>query len=89
MTDQQDINRAELARQVLENPIYTESVIQYRASLVDQWASTKWFQYRKRQEIWRMYRCVEAVEHGISKVFTAGKLAARNIAMDEKLKKVS
>ena len=89
MTPEQEVNRGELARQVLENPIYAEAVTAVKAKLFDDWANTKYFQYKKRQEIWRMYRAAESIESQIEKVMQTGKLGRQTLDHREKLKKVS
>lgn len=75
MTDEEKRQRGVLASQVLDNPLYREAITAMKASIFDQWASTKWFQYRKRNELWRMYRAAETVEAGLAKTLNRAKLA--------------
>ena len=85
MTPEQEVQRGELARQVIENPIYQEAMTATKAKLFDEWASTKWYQHKKRQEIWRMYRAAESVESSISRVMTAGKFGRQTIDSKQRL----
>lgn len=89
MNINQEINRGELARQVIENPIYAEAIIATKAKLFDDWASTKWYQHRKRQEIWRMYRAAESIENYLSRIMDTGKLGRQTLDHHQKLKQVS
>lgn len=83
-----EINRGELARQLLENPIYRESIMVTKAKLMDEWASTKWFQVRKREAFWRMYRAIESVQFHIEKVMKTGEMARTQDQRRKKLKNV-
>ncbi|MFW0776240.1 MAG: hypothetical protein ACN2B6_00780 [Rickettsiales bacterium] len=83
-----EINRGELARQVQENPIYAEAITATKAKIFDDWCNTKWFQVRKREKLWRMYRSAEAVESHIAKVITTGNMARKVQADKERLKSV-
>ena len=83
-----EINRGELARQLLSNPIYKEALVATKADLMNQWASTKWFQVRKREAYWRMYRAVESVESHVKHVLDTGEMARQQEANKQKLKNV-
>lgn len=89
MKEEQEISRGVLAQQILDNPIYSEAVIATKAALFDEWASTKWYQHKKRQEIWRMYRAAEGIEDRIRKVMVTGKLGRQSLDNRDRLKKVS
>lgn len=75
MTSEEKQQRGVLAAQVLDNPLYKESMTAMKGEIFDQWASTKWFQYRKRNELWRMYRAAETVEAYLAKTLNRAKLA--------------
>lgn len=75
MTPDEKHKRGVLAAQVLDNPVYRESITAMKAEIFSQWASTKWFQYRKRNELWRMYRAAEVVEANLAKALNRAKLA--------------
>jgi|GEM_PF-5672887 len=83
-----EINRGELARQVFENPIYQEAITANKARLFDMWASTKWFQVRKREAIWRMYRDAEVNQNYIEKCITTGNMARKVQDDQNRLKSV-
>lgn len=88
MNPNQEISRGVLAQQVLDNPIYIEAITATKANLFNEWASTKWYQGKKRQEIWRMYRAAEALEVSMQRVMQTGKLGRATIDHNEKLKSV-
>ncbi len=84
----QEISRGELARQIVDNPLYSEAITATKAKLLDDWASTKWFQVRKREQYWRMYRSTEAIESYLAKTITTGKMARKVQSDQERLKSV-
>ena len=88
MNPEQEVQRGELARQILENPIYIEAVTATKARLFDDWANTSWYQHRKRQEIWRMYRATESIEAQIQKVMQTGKMGRATLNDQQRLKNV-
>lgn len=89
MTPEEEVSRGRLAEQVLDNPVYREAITITRAKLFDEWASTKWYQGRKRQEIWRMYRAIDGIESEIDRVMKTGKLGRATLDNTARLKKVS
>jgi hypothetical protein len=89
MIAEQEVQRGVLAQQVLDNPVYQEAVTAIKAKLFDDWASTKWYQHKKRQEIWRMYRAAESIESQIQKVMQTGRLGQQTLEYNQRLKKVS
>lgn len=89
MTPEQEVNRGILAQQVAENPVYQESITVVRAKLMEDWAGTKWYQVRKREAIWRMYRAIDGIEGQINRVMQTGQLGRKTIDHREKLKSFS
>jgi hypothetical protein len=88
MNPELEVQRGVLAQQIVDNPIYQEAITATKAKLFDEWASTKWYQHKKRQEIWRMYRAAESIEAQIQKVMHTGKMGRQTLDNREKLKKV-
>lgn len=88
MNPTEEISRGVLASQILDNPIYAEAMTAVKADLFSQWASTSWHQYRKRQELWRMYRAAEGIEARIAKVMSTGRLGRATLDNKERLKRV-
>ena len=89
MTPEQESQRGVLAQQILDNPIYREAITATKAKLFEEWANTKWYQNKKRQEIWRMYRATEGIEAQIQRVMQTGKMGRATLDNRDKLKKVS
>lgn len=88
MNPSDEINRGILAAQILDNPIYIEAITATKASLFNEWAGTKWYQGRKRQEIWRMYRAAESIESRIQRTMETGKMGRATLDNQERLKRV-
>ena len=53
MTPQEEMQRGELARQVLENPVLKKAFNDYREHLFNLFKQTKYSQSEDRDEIWR------------------------------------
>ena len=64
-----------LAAQVLDNPEYQYAIKKTKSDIFELWASTKWYEHRKRNEFWRMYRAAEQIESNLKKTLNRAKLA--------------
>lgn len=73
--DEQAILRAEAAKQVLENPVFAQSLLAVRAKWFDDLTHTKWFQRRLREDIYRRLKALDAAEKILKNEIASGKLA--------------
>ncbi len=81
----ENIRRGDLAKQVLDNPIYQEAFMLLRAQLVEQFTNTKFRQKDEREEIWRRMQTIEWVQRHFEQVMQTGKLEKESVKLWEKL----
>lgn len=81
-----EIQRGELARQVLDNPIYQESLIAIRAELMHKFEQTKFSDSETREEIWRQIQTVKRFETYFQRVMETGKLGRQTLGLLDKFK---
>jgi|TARA_B100000424_G_C22768888_1_gene414151 hypothetical protein len=67
--------RAILARQVLENPVYTDAIDVIKTSLMDTWQTTNMNQTLERENIYKMLLAVKSIDFHIQSVMKTGQLA--------------
>ena len=72
---QRDKERASQAQQILDNPIYQESVTFVENRLVQAWQDTAVSQREEREKIYQMLLAMRDIKSHIEGVFTTGKLA--------------
>ena len=82
----EEINRAELARQVTQNPMYQEAFTMLKASLIDSFQNTKFKETAERDEVWRKFQTVNYLEGYLEELMETGKLA--QLSLVEKSKKL-
>lgn len=76
----EDVERGVLAHQVLNNPIYQQSLIAIRAQLFSQFEQTKFRDRDERDEAWRKLQAINYIEGYLSRVMQTGQLAERTLA---------
>ena len=79
-----ELNRGVLAEQVLNNPIYQEAFIAFRAQLMEGFRGTKFKQNAERDEIWRKMQTVDFLEEYLQEVMETGKMAKESLSTLEK-----
>ena len=72
---QRDKERASQAQQILDNPIYQESVTLVENRLVQAWQDTAVSQREEREKIYQMLLAMRDIKSHIEGVFKTGKLA--------------
>lgn len=81
MTDGQAPNpvlaRAELARQVVENPIFTQAVEEMREELIKEWVEAKDGEHQKKDLLHRLIRMVYVFEGKLRGYIELGKAAQK------------
>tara|TARA_R100001129_G_scaffold159674_1_gene123968 strand:+ start:13973 stop:14221 length:249 start_codon:yes stop_codon:yes gene_type:complete len=70
-----DKERAILAQQILDNPIYQEAVSEVENRLVQAWQDTIVSQREDREKIYHMLLAMRDIKSQIEEVLTTGKLA--------------
>lgn len=83
----EDIKRAELARQVLNNPIFQESFSLFREACMTRFAKTKFEESKEREEIWRKLQTLDFVENNLRSLIETGEFARETISFLERAKK--
>ena len=74
--DQEKLNRAELARQVLENPVYKDAFMMVRATYIDKMAKVDPKDIDELQTITRGLQNLDRIERVISRTMEAGRVVA-------------
>lgn len=82
-----ELNRAELARQVTSNSIYQEAFMMFRAELMEKFTTTNYKQSDERDEIWRKMQTIQYVQDYLEEVMDTGKLARETLSILERAKK--
>lgn len=82
----EEINRGERAKQVLENELYKEAFAKLREQLIQGFEQTNFKQSDERDEIWRKLQSANFVQDYLEEVMETGKIARETLA--QKAKKV-
>jgi lantibiotic modifying enzyme len=85
MREMSEIEAAGHAKQVLDNPMYRQSMMELKADLIQQWQDTKWFQRSKREKIWTMMQGVVEFERKMKKALADG---IRKVQEEERAKRL-
>ena len=83
----EDIQRAELARQVLDNPLFRESFTLFRDACMARFRKTKFEETSERDEIWRKLQTLDFVENNLVSLIETGEFARETISLLERAKK--
>jgi len=78
-----DLEAGEKAKQLRENPIFSAAFLEEKAGLYDQFATSKWYQRKLRENIWARLQAVIAVEKKLKSAEAAAKYALEEL---EKIK---
>ena len=73
-TDEGKINRAELARQVLENPVYQEALVMIKASLVEGLSKINPEEITKLQDVTRTLQNLDRLDKVLERFYSTGKV---------------
>lgn len=74
MSDQQDLNRAELARQVKENSVYQQAFTMLRADIFEKFSKSKTDDTEALQEMNRTLKNLDRLEKVLNHAMDTGKL---------------
>ena len=83
-----EINRAEMARQVTSNPLYQEAFTVYKAQLLDVFQKTNFKQSEERDEVWRKMQTVNHIEDYLAEAMETGVMAQHTLSMLDKGRKL-
>lgn len=74
---EQEISRGNKAKQILEEPLFVESVQTIRTELMNEWLNSDEKNSEQRENIFRMRRMLEVVLMQLKSVMETGKLATQ------------
>jgi len=74
---EQEITRGNKAKQILEEPLFVESVQTIRTELMNEWLNSDEKNSEQRENIFRMRRMLEVVLMQLKTVMETGKLATQ------------
>ncbi len=76
---QDERRRGQLAKQIIDNPLWAEAKATLLESLTDAWRSTHPSQSTEREEIWKMLQAASAAFDHVESVMTTGELADKQL----------
>lgn len=83
-----EINRADLARQVLESSVYRESLSIMKAELYAKFGRTEYNSEEERAEIWRQFQTLEKFEKNFENLMVNGRVAQETLNLLDRAKKM-
>lgn len=69
-----DLTKADLARAVLENPVYKDTYEQLKTDLMNGWKMTAFNQTVEREAIWTSIILLEKIQTSFEIAISAGKM---------------
>lgn len=84
-----EIERAAVAKEVLDNSEYRRAIMEVKADLFNEWTrNTIWSGVKKREKLWAMMQAATELEDKLAKVLMDGKIKAKQVARAEKVSKI-
>ena len=77
----QEVDRAQQAKALLENPLYVEAVTAMRAALYVEFESSKLDQPETRHELWQRMQLMKAFQGKFEDIVKKGNKASQTISM--------
>lgn len=74
----EEISRAERARQILDDQMFQEAVTAVKAEIYTKFLRTTFDQKDEREELWRKSQAFDALIRYLESVLISGKLAQQN-----------
>lgn len=81
-----EVERARMAAELSEHPLFREALDGYKDRLTREWAASPARDTEGRERIWLMLRTAEAVEAHLRELMETGKLASIQIEQKRSLK---
>ena len=69
-----DLTKADLARAVLENPVYKDTFEQLKKDLMSGWKMTAFNQSVERETIWTSIILLEKIQNSLETAIAAGRM---------------
>ncbi len=76
MTPQEEMMRAEKARQILEDPFVREALDDIKSTLIEQWRSAPVKDSDLKERLWALYNAAHKFEELMRSHIETGKLAS-------------
>jgi len=80
LTKQQEVDRSRRARELLENPLLTESVEKLKAKYLEEWVKSASGDVEGRERLYQAYKMVDQMLAHLRVVIGDGAVAAAQIA---------
>lgn len=81
MTPQEELERGQLAADVLGNRVYVETMAQIREEILARWQIEA--DEAKRDHLWRMIQCHKRMGDVLKEVMTTGKMRQKSIEAEQ------
>lgn len=81
MTEQEELERGRLAREVLENPVFQDAWKQQRTEIVAKWEAEK--DERARDWLWTLLQASKRLEASLRETMNSGQLRAKQIELTQ------
>lgn len=78
MVADNEIQRGLIAKEILQNDIFVESINKIRSELMNEWINSDTQNSEQREDIWKMRKMLEVVVNELQTVLETGKLATKN-----------
>lgn len=75
----QEVRRSDKAKQILENPIFKESIEELKKLYTSSLFNTGVKETDTREKLWMAYQIVGKVENHIKEILDTGKLASKQL----------
>ena len=72
----EELERARLAEELINNPLWTEAHEEYTRRLKEEWANSPARDAEGREKIWLMLKAAEAAKRHLQEIINTGKLAS-------------
>ncbi len=82
-----DVNRAALAEQLINNPLYREAIYAMKLAMQEQFADTKLADDNARHELWQRMQLMKQFQGKFEHIVRQGVKARQTLTMLEKAKK--
>lgn len=76
---EQEVSRGNLAKAVLDNPIYQEAFSQLREQILQEWVDSPIRDQEGREKLWTSLKLLEKTKANLEQVMETGKLARLQI----------
>lgn len=85
---EEELRRGELARQLLNNELYSESFDSVRQAIVDKWLTSSVTDREGHHELKLMLKALDNVQHHIKTALDTGKLAEIQLDSERRMDKI-